>query len=590
MGALGGGSLVAFAGFTVTRDGERLRIRRGLLQRTEAALPVRRVHAVRVVEGVLRRPFGLAALRVEVAGYAEEAAAARTLFPLLRRAEVEPFLAALLPELADDPGGLEPPPARAARRYVLPPDAGRPGRSAARPACSSRASAPWPLLLAPLLALDGWLDYRAAGWRLRDGRLAMRSRRLARSTLLTPAARLQQHSIAQSPLQRRAAARRPRGRGRQGRPRAGPPPRAAGRRRAVGTSAAMTRAFYFDIGSPYVYLTIARLPLDDVEWKPISLGGLWKQSGGGSWALTDRRAEGIAEIEARAERYGLPPIRWPVPWPGRYLSAMRACLVAAEEGVGEEFARIASRMGFAEGRDLSEMSTVWEAGVRAGLDPLALNDRIGSPEIKQRLIDETEAAYARGVRGVPTLDTGDELLWGDDKILVDPEPVEQRVVGAPRPAHADRQVEVHAHADRVLELAARRGPDRLDHRAAAADEDALLGLGLDPQQRVDLDEVVALDDLVDLDLDRVRDLLARAVQHLLAHELGQPHVLGLVGDLLEREQERALGRELDEVLDERADALAAGGGDREHLAVEAEVGGRLERLRWCGSGRAGRSC
>ena len=82
----------------------------------------------------------------------------------------------------------------------------------------------------------------------------------------------------------------------------------------------MTSAFYFDVGSPYVYLTLARLPLDDVEWKPISLGGLWKQSGGGSWALTDRRARrGIAEIEARAERYGLPPIRWPAPWPGRYL-------------------------------------------------------------------------------------------------------------------------------------------------------------------------------------------------------------------------------------------------------------------------------
>ena len=197
------GSLVAFAGFTVTRDGDRLRIRRGLLQRTEVALPVRRVHAVRVVEGVLRRPFGLAALRVEVAGYAEEAAAARTLFPLLRSAEVEPFLAALLPELADDPINLEPPPARAARRYVLP--RALTGLVAGGAACLIfPAIAPWPLLVAPLLALDGWLDYRAAGWRLRDGRLAMRSRRLAWSTLLTPAARLQQHSIAQSPLQRRA--------------------------------------------------------------------------------------------------------------------------------------------------------------------------------------------------------------------------------------------------------------------------------------------------------------------------------------------------------------------------------------------------
>src|SRR5829696_4711293 len=197
------GSLVTFAGFTVTRDGDRLRIRRGLFQRSEAAVAVRRIHGVRVVEGLLRRPFGLATLRVEVAGYADEAAAARTLFPLLRRADVEPFLAELLPELADDPGGLAPPPKRAARRYVLP-------RTLVGAAAGGAAwlvfpaVGPWPLLLAPLLALDGWLDYRAAGWRLRDGRLAMSSRELAWSTLLTPAARLQEHAIAQSPLQRRA--------------------------------------------------------------------------------------------------------------------------------------------------------------------------------------------------------------------------------------------------------------------------------------------------------------------------------------------------------------------------------------------------
>ncbi len=197
------GSLVAFAGFTVTRDRERLRIRRGLLQRSEAAVPVRRVHGVRVVEGLMRRPFGLCTLRIEVAGYAAEASAARTLFPLLRRRDVEPFLAELLPELADDPSGLAPPPARAARRYVLP--GTLVGLVLGAAACVVfPATSPWPLLLAPLLALDGWLDYRAAGWRLRDGRLAMSSRRLAWTTLLAPAARLQQHAIAQNPLQRRA--------------------------------------------------------------------------------------------------------------------------------------------------------------------------------------------------------------------------------------------------------------------------------------------------------------------------------------------------------------------------------------------------
>ena len=82
------GAIVAFGGFTLTRDGDRLRIRRGLVQRSEATVPVGRVRAVRVVEGVLRRPFGLATLTVEVTGYAEEASAARTLFPLVRVREV----------------------------------------------------------------------------------------------------------------------------------------------------------------------------------------------------------------------------------------------------------------------------------------------------------------------------------------------------------------------------------------------------------------------------------------------------------------------------------------------------------------------
>ncbi|MEA2136154.1 MAG: putative rane protein [Solirubrobacteraceae bacterium] len=197
------GSLVSFAGFTVSRDGDRLRIRRGLLQRSDAVVPIRRIHAVRVVEGVLRRPFGLATLRLEVAGYAEEASAARTLYPLLPRREVAAFLAELLPELADEPDGLTAPPPRAARRYVLPPAVL--GLIAGAAACVLVPSAaPWPLLVAPLLGLNGWWSFQAAGWRLRDGRLAMRSRRLARTTLLTPAARLQEHAVAQNPFQRRA--------------------------------------------------------------------------------------------------------------------------------------------------------------------------------------------------------------------------------------------------------------------------------------------------------------------------------------------------------------------------------------------------
>jgi 2-hydroxychromene-2-carboxylate isomerase len=178
----------------------------------------------------------------------------------------------------------------------------------------------------------------------------------------------------------------------------------------------MRRAFYFDVGSPYVYLTVERLSLDDVDWKPISLGGLFKLTGRSSWGLSERRAEGMAEIEARAARYGLPPIRWPEPWPGHYLGAMRACLVAAEAGALVEYARTALRMGFVDGRDLSDLDNVLEAAARVGVE--GVRERMVAPEIKQRLIDETHAAHRRGVFGVPTLADGDRLLWGDDAMVL----------------------------------------------------------------------------------------------------------------------------------------------------------------------------
>jgi putative membrane protein len=195
------GAWVAFAGFAVARDGDRLRIRRGLLSRREATIPVARVRAVRVVEGVLRRPFGLATLQMEVTGYAEEAAVARTLFPLLRTRNVFAALERLLPELADEPGGLSRPPGRAWRRYLLLP-------SLAGLAIGAVAGlwlgSPWPLAVLLVGAAYGQARWSAAGWRLNDGRIAIRSRRVARVTVLAPSRYRESHELDQSLLQRRA--------------------------------------------------------------------------------------------------------------------------------------------------------------------------------------------------------------------------------------------------------------------------------------------------------------------------------------------------------------------------------------------------
>ena len=170
------------------------------MQQREVTLPVDRIRSVTIVEGLLRQPFGLATLRVEVIGYASEHAAARTLFPLLRRAEVRALLAELLPELEDDPEGLAPPPPRARRRYLLPPALTGLAIGAAACAvlrrrgrcCSRRSASP----------SAGWTGARRAGaWPAGVSRCARGASRATRCS--RPRAARESHAVAQSALQRR---------------------------------------------------------------------------------------------------------------------------------------------------------------------------------------------------------------------------------------------------------------------------------------------------------------------------------------------------------------------------------------------------
>jgi putative membrane protein len=197
------GSIVAFAGFSVVRDGDHLRIHRGFLQRRATSVPLRRIHAVSVAEGPLRRPFGLCSVRLETAGYGRDPAAARTLFPLLPTTAVDPQLATFVPTLAGSPAQFERPPNRAIRRYVLPSVL----IGLLVPVAATVAwPAAWPTIpiLTALGALDGLARYRSAGWHLDGNRLLLRRGALTRRTLVARPTRLQDHSVSQNALQRRA--------------------------------------------------------------------------------------------------------------------------------------------------------------------------------------------------------------------------------------------------------------------------------------------------------------------------------------------------------------------------------------------------
>lgn len=199
------GTLIAFAGHTVERRGDRLRIVRGLLVRRESTIPVDRVQGVLLVDGLARQPLGMTQLRLETAGYADERVHERTLFPLLPRSEVERLMAELLPELSPPRVELRRPPQRALRRYLLRP-AALPALAAVV-ALAAGAGAVWAAAAAALAlaaAAHGALRFHAAGWSVRDRLLVVRGRRVARWTLVARAGSVDIRGTTQDPLQRRA--------------------------------------------------------------------------------------------------------------------------------------------------------------------------------------------------------------------------------------------------------------------------------------------------------------------------------------------------------------------------------------------------
>lgn len=191
----------------------------------------------------------------------------------------------------------------------------------------------------------------------------------------------------------------------------------------AGRSTPPESSFYFDLGSPYAYLSAERISrlftdaeLAQPEWKPVLLGGLFARFDRGSWAETAAREEGMREVERRAQAQALQPIRWPDPWPGDMLYAMRVATYAKSIGRTISFALAAFRQAFAGGRDLGVPDNVAIAAAACELHPNAISKAAASGSVKRQLREETDRAGDLGVFGVPSVVVGEEVFWGDDRL------------------------------------------------------------------------------------------------------------------------------------------------------------------------------
>jgi putative membrane protein len=190
--------------FTVRREGTRLIVERGLLDRRRATVPLRRVQAVQLKENPLRRILNKAALTSITAGYSpsnEERQETSMLLPIGSRDQAL-WLAGLALDLPSPP---DRPLQRAPRGALLRRFVAACTLVFLLVAIALGLLGPqglWSLVLLVPLAAVAWFSYRALGFRLDSDYLAVQSGVFNRQTTIIPRANVQHLSLSRGPLQR----------------------------------------------------------------------------------------------------------------------------------------------------------------------------------------------------------------------------------------------------------------------------------------------------------------------------------------------------------------------------------------------------
>lgn len=185
--------------------------------------------------------------------------------------------------------------------------------------------------------------------------------------------------------------------------------------------------FLFDFGSPNAYLSHKVIPTIEkrtgvtFEYVPILLGGVFKATNNKSPAETlagikNKREFMELETQRFLKRFNVKPYVWNPNFPVNTLMLMRGAIAAQAEGVFEKYVEAGFHHMWEEPKKMDDPEVLGKALTASGLDAAKLFARAQEPEIKNRLLENTQAAVARGAFGSPTFFVGDEMFFGKEQL------------------------------------------------------------------------------------------------------------------------------------------------------------------------------
>jgi 2-hydroxychromene-2-carboxylate isomerase len=185
--------------------------------------------------------------------------------------------------------------------------------------------------------------------------------------------------------------------------------------------------FYFDFGSPNAYLAHKVIPGIEQRtgatfaYVPALLGGIFKATGNQSPAqafagIPSKLAYEAKETRRFVKKHGITEYAMNPHFPVNTLQIMRGAVAAQELGVFEAYVDAVYRTMWVQGLKMDDPAVIRQAFEDAGLPADRLIELMGDAAVKAKLIENTEAAVAKGVFGSPSFLVGDELFFGKDRL------------------------------------------------------------------------------------------------------------------------------------------------------------------------------
>jgi 2-hydroxychromene-2-carboxylate isomerase len=188
-----------------------------------------------------------------------------------------------------------------------------------------------------------------------------------------------------------------------------------------------TIEFIFDFASPNAYLAYRALPsiLEGSDTRlvinPCLLGGIFKATGNVAPSVAFAAVKGkldydMLEFRRFIAKHGIDKFRFNPNFPVNTLMLMRGFVAAREAGVEAGYLEMGLEGLWEEGLKLDDREILARRMDSAGLDSASLLAAAQTDRVKLKLADNTAAAVARGVFGVPTFFVGGEMFFGKDRL------------------------------------------------------------------------------------------------------------------------------------------------------------------------------